>query len=78
MNDADCTFNYAGYSLTAFYIEEDKRPIVTEVWLGDTNITDLVNERVMCKAHDECQQDIFNYDAYLFECIQEMRNDQWT
>ena len=78
MREGSCDFDYVGYSLTAFYFEEDKRPIVTEIWYGDNNITDLVSERVLDVAHRECEQDIRNYDIYLYETNLEMRHDQWT
>ena len=79
MNERDCNFEYLGYSLTAYYIEEDRVPYVAEVWYGDNNITELINDRVYQAAFDACQQDIFDYDAYLFERVQEMRyNDERT
>lgn len=75
MREGSCDFDYAGYSLTAFYFEEDRHPIVTEIWYGDNNITELVSERVICQAHEACQQDIYDYDIYLYETNLEMRND---
>lgn len=78
MTERDCTFDYAGYTLTAYYFEEDRYPIVTEVWYGDNNITELVSERVLNKAHEECQQHIYDYNIYLCEINEEMKHDIWT
>lgn len=78
MTERDCDFDYAGYTLTAYYFEEDKWPWVTEIWYGDNIITELVNDRVMEAANEACKQDIHDYDAYLYERNEEMRNDQWT
>lgn len=78
MIERDCNFEYLGYSLTAYYIEENRMPFVSEIWYGDNNITELVNDRVYQAAVDTCQQDIFDYDTYLFERNEEMRNDEWS
>ena len=75
MNERDCNFEYLEYSLTAYYIEEDRVSFVSEIWYGDNNITELVNDRVYQAAVDACQQDIFDYDAYLYECNLEMKNN---
>ena len=71
--ERDCNFEYLGYSLTAYYIEEDRVPFVSEIWYGDNVITELVNDKVYEAAMEAAQQDIFDYDAYLYERNEEMR-----
>lgn len=75
MNERDCNFEYLGYSLTAYYIEEDRVPFVSEIWYGDNNITELISDKVYEAAIDACQQDIYDYEIYLHDLRLEMRHD---
>jgi len=76
--ERDVDFNYRGHTLCAYYYVDDHYPIVSEVWLGDINITELIHDRVYEAAVEACQQSMIDYDAYLYERNEEMRNDQWS
>ena len=78
MTEYDCGFNYFGYTLTAYYIVDDNYPIVSEIWYGDNSITELVNDKVYEAAIEAAQQNMIDYDNYLYERNEEIRNDEWT
>lgn len=73
MHEYEVTFDYANYTLTAYYIVDGYRPIVTELWLGDNPITELVREHVFSVAHEAAIQDIINLNEYNRDIIDEMR-----